>query len=85
MNEASKQAITRVRGPIRASGRAPNSDLGGKGRDSRKEVPCGDLMDLDGRTHQEKVQGQNIPGRRPVKSEELGSSPDATINSLALR
>lgn len=39
-----------------------------------------------GGTHQEKMWGQNIPGRRPVKSEELGSIPDATINSLlALR
>lgn len=35
-----------------------------------------------GGTHKEKVWGQNIPGRRPVKSEGLGSRPDAAINSL---
>lgn len=35
-----------------------------------------------GGTHQEKVGGENIPGRRPVESEELCLRPDATINSL---
>lgn len=43
-------------------------------------MPHGDFM--DGGTHQENVGGENIPGRRPVESEELGLRPDATINSL---
>lgn len=57
MNEASKQAIARVRGSIRVSGRAPNPDLGGKGRDSRRAVSHGDLMDLDGRNSSRKDVG----------------------------
>lgn len=71
---------------MRAGSRAPDPDLGGKGRDTRKGVPHGDVKDERNSSRKMSSWGENIPGRRPVESEELGSRPNPTINSLlALR